>query len=181
MDLSILQFEEPRGSFPKLFSLLEEYANRAKEIYKQKLDNDDARATGNLINSIDTFVTYGDLTFNIYMTLEDYWKYIEYGRPAGKRFPPIDKIREWVTVKPIIPYPDSKGKLPTPDQLAFLIARKIAKEGIPAGEQLATTLAELNEQYLPRLQQALQEDWVDTHSIQIHSMVTKTLRDAMFK
>lgn len=62
------------------------------------------------------------------MEMAEYWKYVENGRKSGK-FPPISAIREWVKVKPVMPRPYN-GKLPTENQLAFLIARSIANKGI---------------------------------------------------
>jgi len=52
----------------------------------------------------------------------DYTEYLEDGRKPGK-FPPIDKIKQWIIDKPIA-YSDISLS-----SLAFLIARKISKEG----------------------------------------------------
>lgn len=46
------------------------------------------------------------------------------GRPPGK-YPPIDIIKEWIEVKPI----QIIGERISVSSLAFLIARKIAREG----------------------------------------------------
>ena len=54
-----------------------------------------------------------------------------YGRKAGK-MPPYKEgsdLETWVIAKPIVPYPDDRGFIPTLSQITFLIARKIAKEG----------------------------------------------------
>ena len=67
-----------------------------------------------------------------------YWKYIEYGRRPGK-FPPPNKILDWVKIKPVIPRPVN-GIKPTEKQLAFLISRKIARDGIEAGNQFKEAL-----------------------------------------
>ena len=63
------------------------------------------------------------------MELADYWKYVENGRKAGK-WPPISAIAKWIEIKPVLPRPMDNGKLPTTQQLAFLISRKIGLEGI---------------------------------------------------
>jgi len=52
----------------------------------------------------------------------DYTEYLEDGRNPGK-FPPIDKIKQWIIDKPIAFSDISLSSL------AFLIARKISKEG----------------------------------------------------
>ena len=52
-------------------------------------------------------------------------EYLEHGRTSGK-FPPISKIEDWIDIKPGLPSIFREKK----KQFAFLIARKIANEGI---------------------------------------------------
>lgn len=105
------------------------------DIYKQNLES--SKATGNLQN-FQTHITLNDTTFSVVFELEDYWKYVEYGRGPGK-MPPIKAIESWVRVKPIVP--DSRtGKVPNTKQLAYLIARKIGRDGTPAQRPLERTL-----------------------------------------
>lgn len=137
---------------------LDEYAREAKELYKRKLTEKDINASYTLLNSVETTVKRNDDVFTVSISLEDYWYYVENGRKPG-RFPPIDKILEWIKVKPVIPYTDSRGRLPTEEQLAFLIARKIANEGTEGRKVLFETVDELNKHYLPLLQKALDEDF----------------------
>ena len=73
------------------------------------------------------------------ISLASYWKYVEYGRKPGK-MPPVSKILEWVRVKPDLPRPRNNAKPPTDAQLAFLIARKIGRDGIKPGNQLEEAL-----------------------------------------
>lgn len=137
---------------------LDEYAEKTKELYKRKLTDKGINASYKLLNSVETTVKRGDDTFTVTINLEDYWIYVENGRGPGK-FPPIDKILEWIRVKPIRPYSDSRGRLPTEEQLAFLISRKIAEQGTEGRKVLAETVEELNNYYLPLLQQALDRDF----------------------
>ena len=115
-------------------------------------------ASYKLLNSVETVVRRNDDEFTVTINLEDYWIFVENGRKPG-RFPPIDKILEWIRIKPVIPYSDSRGRLPTEEQLAFLIARKIAEQGTEPKNVLAETITELNSIYLPKLQQALDRDF----------------------
>ena len=117
----------------EFLATLDEYAERAKELYKRKLTDKGINASYKLL-------------------------YVENGRGPGK-FPPIDKILEWIRVKPVIPYTDSRGRLPTEEQLAFLIARKIAEQGTEGRNVLFETVDELNRYYLPLLQKALDDDF----------------------
>ena len=113
--------------FDNLQQVLEEYGNVIAEQYKSNLKANGHKATGNLINSITSHITVNGNEYAIELTLEDYYKYVEEGRRPGK-FPPVDKILQWIKVKHILPTPIN-GKLPTEKQLAFLISRKIAEKG----------------------------------------------------
>ena len=142
----------------EFLATLDEYAEKAEELYKRKLTDKEINASYKLLNSVETTVKRNDDTFTVTINLEDYWYYVENGRKAG-RFPPIDKILEWIRVKPIAPYSDSRGRLPTEEQLAFLIARKIAEQGTEGKHILYETVDELNRHYLPLLQKALDDDF----------------------
>lgn len=52
----------------------------------------------------------------------------------------------------------ANGKLPTQKQLAFLISRKIATEGIDPKPMLKKTLDQLNGFYLEMIKDAISED-----------------------
>ena len=142
----------------EFLATLDEYAQKAEELYKRKLTDKGINASYKLLNSVETVVRRNDDEFIVTINLEDYWYYVENGRGPGK-FPPIDKILEWIRCKPVIPYSDSRGRLPTEEQLAFLIARKIAEQGTEGRNVLYETVSELNNYYLPLLQQALDRDF----------------------
>ena len=142
----------------EFLATLNEYAERAEELYKRKLTDKGINASYKLLNSVETVVRRNDDEFIVTINLEPYWYYVENGRKAG-RFPPIDKILEWIRIKPITPYSDSRGRLPTEEQLAFLISRKIAEQGTEGRNVLYETVDELNRYYLPKLQQALDRDF----------------------
>ena len=94
-------------------------------------------ATGNLALNQEKIIQYDGRFFSIYLSLEDYWKYLEYG--TKPHFPPLEKIKEWIRIKPVVPLPQANGKLPTENQLAFLIGRKISRVGTPATHLLEDT------------------------------------------
>lgn len=119
----------------ELTQAIQDLVDSIADIYKQNLES--SKATGNLQN-FQTHITLNDTTLSVSFELEDYWKYVEYGRGPG-RMPPIDKIESWIRVKPIVPDPVS-GKIPDTRQLAYLIARKIGREGTPAQKPLTNTL-----------------------------------------
>lgn len=137
-------------------AVLQEYAQAVQSVYRQRLEASGRRATGQLIASVRCRVESGDRAFEVTMTLEDWWKYVEYDtRP---HWPPRDAILKWIRVKPVIPRPDGRGRIPTERQLAYLISRKIARVGTEGSHDLRNTLEQVNADYLPRLQAALAED-----------------------
>ena len=141
--------------FKNLQEALAQYAQAIADKYKTNLESSGRRATGQLITSVNTVVVVNENEFAIDLNLEDYWKYVEEGRGAGK-FPPPDKILEWIRVKPILPYPDRNGKLPTENQLAFLIGRKIANEGFEGSNDLENTMEDVD--YEEQIQEAMDKD-----------------------
>lgn len=105
------------------------------DIYRSELSK--STATGNLQN-FQTIIDINDATFQVSFELADYWKYVEYGRGPGKQ-PPIDAIEQWVRIKPVVPSAIN-GRVPDTRQLAFLIARKIGREGIEPKHYLTDTM-----------------------------------------
>lgn len=115
-----------------LKEVLEQFGAYFVERAKQNLLQDGSNASGNLTNSIVFHVDVTETHYEVTVELEDYWYYVENGRKSGK-FPPLDKIKEWIEIKPVLPHvmtlKNGKTVLPTVDQLAYLIGRKIANEG----------------------------------------------------
>lgn len=114
--------------FKNVVQFLNDFGKELADKNQRNLVNDDAVASGKLLNSIKYIFKKNNTSFEISMEMAEYWKYVENGRKSGK-FPPISAIREWVKVKQVMPRPYN-GKLPTENQLAFLISRSIAKKGI---------------------------------------------------
>lgn len=107
---------------------------------KERLEKNGSNASGMLSNSIKGKVKYDGKYVSVYVDLEDYWKYVENG--TKPHFPPVDAIKQWIKVKPVLPRPLKDGKLPTENQLAFLIGRKISKVGTKANPFLAPTISD---------------------------------------
>lgn len=88
------------------------------------------KASGDWINSLD--VQTKGLSGIIYG--KPYTEQLVNGRPSGK-FPPISAIKQWIEDKNITPF----DKISI-SSLAFLIARKIAREGTNYFKQGGTDL-----------------------------------------
>ena len=150
---------------PHVQAVMEEMAIAIRNEYQDNLIRNDRIASGDLLNNIEYEVTRGDFTYTIYVKMKDYWYFVENGRKAGK-WPPIDNILNWIKIKPVLPRPNAKGKLPTPQQLAFLIARKIGEEGTEGTQDLRKATDTIWDTFEDRLYEAIDED-VDAAFIQI--------------
>ena len=150
---------------PHVQAVMEEMAIAIRNEYQDNLIRNDRIASGDLLNNIEYEITRGDFTYTIYVKMKDYWYYVENGRKAGK-MPPMDAILSWIKAKPVLPRPNAEGKLPTPQQLAFLIARKIGEEGTEGTQDLRKATDTIWDTFEDRLYEAIDED-VDAAFIQI--------------
>lgn len=141
--------------------VLEDFASNIEANYKKDLGYN--RATGKLADSVKVEVSgsTGDWVITVY--LEDYWKYIEEGRKPGGKFPPVNKLLQWIIEKNLQPrpykIPSGSYKIPTEKQLAFLIGRKIAKEGLPAYNYLKNNIETAQAHFIEMLSAALLEEF----------------------
>lgn len=153
-------------NFDNLTAVLEEYAQEVRNTYQDKLITNDRISSGKLLNSVEYTVTKGDTEYVVSLTLEKYWKYLEYGvqgknnttspykNPGWGAYP---HILEWVKVKPVIPRP-TKGRIPTPEGLAGAITASIVKNGIEPGGEMKDAIDEVNARYKDKMVIALRKD-----------------------
>lgn len=144
--------------FNNLERVLQEYGKELQELYKSKLSSFDAVASGELINSVKYIYVRNKTTFEISLSVLEYWKYVEYGRRPGGKFPPPSAIRKWIEIKPVLPRPMKNGKLPTLNQLTYLISRSIAEKGIRPKNILERSVEEINREYDEKISEALTLD-----------------------
>lgn len=117
---------------------IQNIANQIVELYRKQLEAQGINASSTLSRTAEAVVELNGNRLLVSLNLEPYWKYVEYGRKAGK-MPPIDVIENWIKVKQIVPEPVN-GKVPDTRQLAFLIARKIGREGIQGRKPLTNII-----------------------------------------
>lgn len=142
---------------PHLTQVLEELGREVAEQYKNNLrESGHATRPDHLINSITTSVVVDDKAYKVVMQLNEYWKYLENG--TEPHWPPVDAIRSWISYKPVLPRPGKDGRLPTPNQLAFLIGRKIAREGTTGTHDFEEARDETVARWESRIRAALVED-----------------------
>ena len=120
--------------------------------YQNELRSLGSVASGTL-NNVDFEVEIKGGTYKIYLILQDYWKYVEYGRKPGK-FPNVGKLQEWIKIKPILPRPLTNGIVPTEKQLTFMIGNSIKEKGIQPKPALANVLQK-NDAHLNKIKEAV--------------------------
>lgn len=152
-------------SLPNVQRVLGEFAVALRNEYQDNLILHNRIASGDLLNSVEYVIDRDGYTYTVSLMLKDYWYFVENGRKAGK-MPPMDAILSWIKAKPVLPRPNAEGKLPTPQQLAFLIARKIGEEGTEGTQDLRKATDTIWDTFEDRLYEAIDED-VDAAFIQI--------------
>lgn len=148
--------------FNNLREVLEAYGQTLVEKYQMGLIDKDGIASGRLLDSAKYIVEHNDGVYEVGISLEEWWRYLEEG--TLPHWPPVDAIREWITVKQIVPHPDTQGRVPSVEQLTYLIGRKISEEGTEGRWVLRDALEEMNPEWEKLIDQAIEIDikeWLD--------------------
>lgn len=140
----------------KTYEVLKEYAIELRNTLQDSYINDDRIATGDLLNSVEYIIEKDNRQIEVSLQLEEWWKYVE--EDTKPHFPPPDAMLNYIKAKPILPKPDNNGKLPTPNQLAYLIGRKISEVGTTGTHNVRDTVRLMNERYEEKIGQAISED-----------------------
>ena len=140
----------------KTYEVLKEYAIELRNTLQDSYINDDRIATGDLLNSVEYIIEKDDRQIEVSLQLKEWWKYVE--EDTKPHFPPPDAMLNYIKAKPILPKPDNNGKLPTPNQLAYLIGRKISEVGTTGTHNVRDTVRLINERYEEKIGQAISED-----------------------
>jgi hypothetical protein len=148
--------------------VLSEMGLEIAKAYKANLLTHEHIASNQLYQSIQHYVEVQGTTYLVYMSMADYWQYVEYD--TKPHWPPHDVILKWIKVKKIVPRPDSRGRIPTPKQLAFLISRAMAGKspnqancknpngGTTGTHDLETARDSILDKWWDRLNEAIGED-----------------------
>ena len=154
----------------ELQKVLQDYARDAEEIYKYQLSLGGKTASRKLMDTLKSRVDVNGTEYDVTLSLEYYWKFVEGGSkgtessPPGAvypaHFPPVKALTDWILIKPVLPRPDFNGNMEQlkPKSLAFLIGRKIKEHGIEPHPALKTTQEELDKMYREKLSIALGHD-----------------------
>ena len=110
-----------------------------------------------LRNNIKFNLQVGDNFYEIVFAAPQYWKWAEDGRRPGK-MPPVNVIADWVTRRKIAPYSNKSEKLPSTNQLAFVIAKKIGRDGTTGIHFLEKSVTEAENYFVSKISDAITED-----------------------
>lgn len=119
-----------------------EICNAILQSYKDELSYDGINASNKLSDTATYNCQWRGKYFEIYFNLQEYWKYIENGTRA--HFPPIAPIEEWIKVKKLVPR-QYNGNIPTTKQLAYMVSKKISKEGTEGKYPLKLSMNKAND------------------------------------
>lgn len=121
-----------------------------RDSMKDQLSSKNINASGKLDDSVTDVIITSDGFVSGSVRALSYWYYTNYGRgptvrgSSGKGVV-REKVRQWIDDKGIVPRDAANGRKVTKDELAFLIARKIHREGYEA----KLYIAEVEEQVIP--------------------------------
>lgn len=145
--------------FSRTESLLNSFAQTIVNRYKDKISE---YSSGKLYKTIDYTITSKSDSYLVTINLEEYWKYIEKGRRAGAKMPPVSAIENWIKVRKILPRPvalkSGKQRVPTVQQLAYVIARSIARNGIAPRPFMRESIEDTLNDFSSKLTAAVRED-----------------------
>ena len=145
--------------FSRTEALLNSFAQTIVNRYRDKISE---YSSGKLYKTIDYTITSKSDSYLVTINLEEYWKFIEKGRRAGAKMPPVSAIENWIKVRKIIPRPvalkSGKQRVPTVQQLAYVIARSIARNGIAARPFMRESIEDTMKDFQSKLSAAVRED-----------------------
>ena len=149
------------NDFKHTMKALNDFGNFIITNYKSQLEAEQMN-NGELYRTISYSVSTVNSGWVISVSLADYWKYIENGRRAGAKMPPVSAIENWIKVKQIIPHSmtlkSGKTVIPTIPQLSFLIARSIGRRGIPPKPLFKKSFEAAKQQFIQVIEDAITQD-----------------------
>ena len=114
--------------------MVKKFTKKALENYRKIIVSELKRQLNKPGSDLEKSIVAKEITnkdgFTI--SMNEYGTFVNDGRRPGKfpGKPPLQNIQDWITKKGIKPKTLKSGKTPTLRQLAFLIGRSIARNGI---------------------------------------------------
>jgi hypothetical protein len=174
------------SSAPNFFAVVNDMAKRFVELMqsdyrmKRKVGRNftNAVASGTLEKSLKYRLQIKGQNINVSVYAKgkasQYFLARENGRKPGKQ-PPVDAILEWMRIKPIKLRDKESGKFKKPTealkrQVAFLIARKIGREGIKGWKAFDYAMENIWDEYESKVVAAYAKDFEATIENQLNDI-----------
>ena len=113
----------------RLEKVLNQYGEYLVKELRSEMKKNKSNASYALSDSIEYKVFIkdrgGSTRYWVEITLLDYWKYVDEGRRPG-RMPPVEKIAEWIRVKPVKIKPLSRAA--AVESLSYAIQKTLKKK-----------------------------------------------------
>jgi hypothetical protein len=160
----------------KLLDLLDAIGAESVLNIKRILESSNKVASGMLLRSIDYALTMDGGKWGMTILAENYWYWINYGRNANSKAPPVAVIERWIEQKGIPLVDRTTGRPIKLKSLAFIIARSIGQKGWQPASTIGTPNAAANflEQTIATINQTFAEDlktqWGDEYEKEIERM-----------
>lgn len=125
--------------FRRVNALLWRYGYMLQDRYRAELARRKINATGKLATETHPVVKHEGTFYTLYLSMPDYWKYVEYGtrkaagHPQGK-YPPLAPFIGWVRAKGLVPWNSRLAKMPTAkriEAMARAVRHNVWKNGTP--------------------------------------------------
>lgn len=152
-----------------LIAVLNDFGKEFVQRIQDHIIEKDGIASGEMLNQMDFEIRKEGVQWILYLKHVDYFPYYDEG--SAPHWPPREPIKNWIETKPLLPEPDKNGKLPTVEQLTFLISRAMAglspdpskKGGVEGRDVFETTRLELLPKYEPLIAQAVADDFKEDY------------------
>lgn len=149
------------NDFKHTMKALNDFGQKIVDNYRAELEACNYQ-DGQLYRTLSYSVKMENSSWLISISLEEYWKYIENGRRAGAKMPPLDVIEKWINVRQIIPHSmtlkSGKTVIPSVKQLSFLIARSIGQRGIQPRPFFKQSFEAAKQQFIQVIKDAITQD-----------------------
>ena len=171
--------------FTRTNAVLEDFGNDFVELVLQQIEDKDGIATGAMYNQMNYHIEETEEGLTLFLTHPEHFYYWNSGTTA--HWPPKQPIEDWVEVKGLANNPrpmrvvrqwkwttkdgveHHNGKevtiLPTVQQIAFLVRRKISIEGTEPRGAFEYAYDNLIGIYEPRIIEAFTEDMIENEGI----------------
>ena len=136
--------------------VLRKYGDDFVEELRRNIIEKGGVASGDLINNLSTSVDQVEAdTYTLYLHSPDYLKWWDQG--TMPHWMPVQPLKDWVQNKGIVPE-ERNGKLPTVDQLPYMIQHGIAEKGTPSHDVVNAVANLIFDRYEEELQEAMLDD-----------------------